>query len=171
MEFNYFQYEPGSKYWHTPFLSAGFGVFWFEPMTRFEGEMVALQPLGTEGQGTSANSKAPYALANSFFTFGLGYRFSIGRNVTLAIESTFRNTQTDYLDDVSGFYADPEILREENGLLSVALADRSLSGGEKLNRYRGNPDNNDWYIFTGVTLQVRFEDLYEKCTNLLQKPR
>ena len=165
MNFNFFEFEPGSKFKHTPFIFGGFGIFWFDPTTNYQGNQVRLQPLGTEGQGTAANPDVPYALANSFFVFGMGYKWAINRITSIGIQSGFRATYTDYLDDVSGRYADPEILLEEKGAVAAALSDRSLSGGDKSRMFRGDPTNNDWYIFTGVTLQVKFEEFYEKCTN------
>lgn len=166
-EFNYFEYEPGTKYWHTPYVLGGIGLFWFDPEARLKGNWYRLQPLGTEGQGSSLSAAAPYALADNFFAFGLGYKFALGRMVSLGIESTFRSTGTDYLDDVSGRYVPNDLLAEEKGALTAQLADRSLSQLPKTNQYRGNPDNRDWYIFTGITIQVKFEEFYEKCANFV----
>jgi hypothetical protein len=169
MNFNFFDFEPGTRYDHTPFIFGGFGIFWFDPITNYQGNEVRLQPLGTEGQGTSINPGSSYALANSFFIFGMGYKWSISRNASIGIQSGFRSTYTDFLDDTSGKYADPEVLREENGDLAAALSDRSLSGGDKYLMYRGDPTNNDWYIFTGLTLQIKFEEFVEKCTNFARQ--
>lgn len=168
MEFNYLEYQPGTPNWHTPYLLGGWGLFTFNPKTSYQGSLYELQPLGTEGQGTSANSQSPYDLASSFFVFGMGYKFALSRNWSIALESTFRSTQTDYLDDVSGFYADPQVLREQQGELAAALADRSLQEGDKEATFRGNPANKDWYIFTGITLQVKFEAMSEKCATFVR---
>lgn len=164
MEFNFFKFEPGTKHKQTPYIFGGIGVFWYNPKTEYQGELVALRPLGTEGQGTSIGG-SKYAKASRYVVFGMGYKLAIGRLTSIAIETSFRPTNTDYLDDVSGLYADPTILAEQNGALAAALSDRSLSGSDKTNSYRGNPNNNDWYIYTGITLQIKFEDFYEKCSN------
>ncbi len=168
-EFNFLEFEPGTKHNHTPYVMAGFGIFKFNPKASYQGEEYELQPLGTEGQGTRANSEGPYPLASSFMIFGMGYKFAIGEFTSIGIESTFRSTRTDYLDDVSGYYADPEIIEAENGPVAAALSDRSILEGDKENLYRGNPQNNDWYIFTGLTLQFKFGDLYEKCASFVGK--
>jgi hypothetical protein len=97
----------------------------------------------------------------------LGYKFALGSFTSLAIESSFRSTYTDYLDDVSGFYADPMVLENEVSLLSANLADRSFSGSDKENILRGDPSNQDWYIFTGISIQFKFGELYEKCANFV----
>jgi len=166
-EFNFFEFQTGTKMNHTPYINAGFGIFSFNPQARFNGSWVDLRPLRTEGQGTSAGAGSPYATASSFFVFSLGYKWSIGSFTSIALESSFRNTYTDYLDDVSGYYAEPIILREEVSELSATLADRSLNQSNKENILRGDPTNRDWYIFTGVTMQFKFGELYEKCADFI----
>tara|TARA_B100001115_G_C15833306_1_gene416268 strand:- start:1280 stop:2104 length:825 start_codon:yes stop_codon:yes gene_type:complete len=168
-EFNFFEFEPGTKLNHTPYINAGFGIFSFNPEANYNGDWIALRPLRTEGQGTSLGSGSPYATASSYFIFSLGYKWGLGRFSSIAIESSFRNTYTDYLDDVSGYYADPVVLSTEVSELSATLADRSLSQSNKENILRGDPTNRDWYIFTGITLQFKFGELYEKCANFIGK--
>lgn len=167
-EFNFFPFEPGKKAMsHTPYINGGFGIFSFSPETQYEGNWIDLRSLRTEGQGTSLGVGAPYATASSFFIFTMGYKWSLARWSSIAIESSFRTTYTDYLDDVSGYYADPDVLAEEVSGLSRILADRSLSTSNKENTLRGNPANRDWYIFTGLTLQFKFGELYEKCASFV----
>lgn len=167
-EFNFLEFEPGTNHWHTPYLMGGFGIFSFNPMAEYAGEMYELRPLGTEGQQTSANNAAFYAEGSSFLLFGMGYKWAIGDFTSIGVESTFRSTATDYLDDVSGFYPEPGVLLEERGEVAAALSDRSLTESNKQDALRGNPANNDWYIFTGITLQFKFEELYEKCTSFVR---
>lgn len=167
MEFNFLEFEPGSKYWHTPYLLGGFGAFRFNPKTEYQGELYELRPLGTEGQRTSENASGFYPLGSSFFVFGIGYKWAIGEFTTIGMETTFRPTNTDYLDDVSGLYADPAVMEAAHGEVAAALSDRSLAPGDKSDIYRGDPRTTDWYIFTGVTLQFKFGELYEKCASFV----
>lgn len=167
-EFNFLAFEPGTKRNKTPYLLGGFGVFSFRPQAEYNGQLYDLQPLGTEGQLTSFNQDGLYPLASSYFVFGLGYKWAVGRFTTIGIESTFRSTNTDYLDDVSGLYADPDILEQERGEVAAALSDRSLTQTDKADTFRGDPQNEDWYIFTGITLQFKFGELYEKCANFVR---
>ena len=58
---------------------------------------------------------------------------------------------TDYLDDVSKPYVDPQVLLAARGPKSVEMAFRSLHPvvpGD----IRGNREVNDWYYFHGVKL-------------------
>lgn len=167
LEFNFFDYETGRRNSHTPYVMGGFGIFRFNPEAEYRGEMYELRELGTEGQLTSENPAGFYADGSTFFIFGMGYRWSVADWVAIGVESTFRSTSTDYLDDVSGAYADPDIIEEARGEIAAALSDRSLSESDKSDIFRGNPQNNDWYIFTGVTLQFKFGELYEKCASFV----
>ncbi len=167
LEFNFFPFRPGTRKNHSPYVMAGFGIFSFNPRARYQGEFYDLQPLGTEGQSTSARNEGFYPTAASFFVFGAGYKWAIGRFTSIGIESTVRRSSTDYLDDVSGRYVDPAIIEEAHGEVAAALSDRSLSQSNKAGIYRGNPDNTDWYIFTGITLQVKFGEFYEKCASFV----
>ena len=63
VEFNYLPFEVGhKKYKGTAYLTAGIGVFKMNPIGEFDGDMLALQPLGTEGQSSSLSSISPYSL-------------------------------------------------------------------------------------------------------------
>ncbi len=167
LEFNFFEYEPGTKKNHTPYLLAGVGIFRFNPQAEYQGEIYDLQPLGTEGQGSTFNSPAPYPLMSSYFLMGVGYKFALGRFTTLGLEFSARTTNTDYLDDVSGQYASPTAIENAHGEVAAALADRSSLEVDKTGFFRGNPGNKDWYMFTGITLQVKFDEAYEKCSNFI----
>tara|TARA_R110002072_G_scaffold272800_1_gene432994 strand:+ start:1395 stop:2210 length:816 start_codon:yes stop_codon:yes gene_type:complete len=161
-EFNFLRFKPGSRYDHTTYLVGGFGIFSFNPKATYQGQTYELQALNTEGQGLGGNP-APYSKGSSFFIFGIGHKFSVGRFTSIGIESTCRSTRTDYLDDVGGYYADPDEILENYGAVSAALSDRSIIPSDKENLLRGDPNTNDWYFFTGITLQFKFGELLEKC--------
>lgn len=140
------------------FLYAGIGYFWFNPKTRYNGNKVALQPLGTEGQYFIAG-KSPYALHSLAIPFGLGYKFRATRLGYLSFQIEGRKTFTDYIDDVSTQYADPTLLLASNGPDAVALADRSnpdgrIPGFSDPGAIRGNPNNNDNFFFLTVSYNV-----------------
>lgn len=166
LEFNFFEYETGSQFNHSPYIFAGLGFFTFNPQTTFDGELVDLQPLGTEGQGTSLSSRRPYGLNAINLPFGFGYRFTLNYFMGLNIECGFRNTSTDFLDDVSGKYVNPSQLSAENGELAAALSDRSLADIPNAGRPRGNGQNNDWYVFTGIGLTIKLSSKRERCLKI-----
>ena len=153
-EFNFFPYQtanPSTIF--TPYMSVGLSVFKFNPKALYNGGYVELQPLGTEGQGTVANpDKKLYKRTNLAFVFGGGFKWKIGRRWSVVLESVVRKTYTDYLDDVSGVYADPNAIRVEYGKTAYFLSDRSIvkNNNGNIGRQRGDNTNRDWYHFTGV---------------------
>lgn len=165
IEFNFFEYVTGSKKMsHSPYIFAGVGVFKFNPQGIYNGSYYDLQPLGTEGQGTSLNNDSEYGLLGLNIPFGLGYRISIGNSTSLAFEVGFRNTSTDYLDDVSKYYVDKNQLANEKGDIAAYFSDRSITDTDKTGTMRGSSDRNDWYTFAGVSLFVALTPPRERCT-------
>jgi len=145
----------------TPYVFGGLGVFHFNPYT-YDTTMTKyfLKPLSTEGEGFIAGRK-PYALTQLSIPFGGGLKLSLTDNVNVGLELGLRKTFTDYLDDVSTTYVDPNQLLLERGAKAVELAYR---GGELKNggpypaagRERGNSKSKDWYYLTAITLSFRF---------------
>ncbi len=169
VELNYKDYQIGNPQLRfSPYLFMGLGIFSHRPQAEFQGRWYELQPLGTEGQGTSEGD-APYALNGLVAPFGVGLKMNLFSILALSVEWGMRKTWTDYLDDVSGVYANPAVLADEAGPLTVALADRSLSLPEGLeNRAgleRGDSGRNDWYNFTTVTLSIRLGKMPTTCWN------
>jgi hypothetical protein len=166
LEFNFFPYEVGNlNRPATPYIFGGFALFRFNPKAEYQGDLVALQPLGTEGQGTvSFPDRKEYSLINAAFPFGIGFKFHAGR-LALAIEWGLRKTFTDYLDDVSTTYVDPDLLYATNGVLAALIADRSVVNPGEINtgRQRGNPSNKDWYSFAGITLSYKLSRKESVC--------
>ncbi len=113
-----------------PYLVAGVTFFRHNPKALnplVEGdEWVALQPLGTEGQGREGY-KSRYSRWQFALPLGVGLRYKISQRWDIAFDITYRYTLTDYMDDVSGKYADPGIFADDN--LARALHDRSREGG------------------------------------------
>ena len=154
-EFNYLPFEIGhDRYKGTAYILAELGFFHMNPMTKFEGDNIALQPLGTEGQGTSLTARKNYSLTQLCVPIGAGIRMSLGERASLNVEFGLRKTFTDYIDDVhSDTYIDPVKLESQNGSTAAALSNRSLDGS----RFgkRGNSSTNDWYVFTGMMLTFK----------------
>lgn len=157
-----------------PTVFIGIGQFKFNPYTEYEGEKIKLQPLHTEGQGQIGHPE-PYKLVEWQFPFGaeLGWRFSKIFEVSVAF--TVHATKTDYIDDVSTVYADPQLLINSTGELAEILAfrmdeiypERTVNPGT----VRGNPGRDDWYITAVVkvarTIEFRERHLRKpiKCPN------
>ena len=164
-ELSYFKFKIGSyNDGFSPYLFVGASAFYFNPRTLYDGEWEKLRPLGTEGQGTDAYpDRKKYSLISFAVPFGMGVKFCVGSSFVLGIEWGMRKTITDYIDDVSTTYVDPNILIQENSELSAILADRSSNVENKTNYQRGNSYNKDWYSFAGITLSFKFAGDGSEC--------
>jgi hypothetical protein len=176
LEFNFFPYQiANSKTTWSPFIFVGINGFLFNPQAEYNGEWYSLQPLGTEGQGTSAYSdRTPYKRLQVAIPFGGGVKFKLSRRFGMSIEAGARRLYTDYLDDVSTTYADPLVLEAANGQIAAILADRSLSAvnPDHEGRQRGNASDNDWYMYSGITINYTLSKRYnDNCTPFKGKLR
>ena len=164
-ELNFFRYTPGDmKHPISPYLFGGIALFKFNPKAEFDGEKYELQPLGTEGQGTTFYPDLKqYSLTTAAIPFGLGVKANISKLFSVGVEWGMRYTFTDYLDDVSGTYADSDIVLQESGEVAAALSDRSISGTNNVGRQRGNSKTNDWYSFALLTFSYKIPGKPVKC--------
>lgn len=153
-ELNYMEYFIGSSnHYFTPYLYAGPALFHFNPKAEYMGNMISLHDVGTEGQTIGQGKK--YNLFGFAAVFGFGVKYSIGSRLGFTLDWGMRKAFTDFLDDVSGKYAD---FSQSAGLVTDAtlvLSDPSARKHEPFVQ-RGNPENNDWYSIAGLTIIYRF---------------
>ncbi|MBL7939950.1 MAG: outer membrane beta-barrel protein [Flavobacteriales bacterium] len=179
VEVNFRKYrsrDKDSKKW-TPFIFAGLAYFRAAPQAQVDDTWYDLQPLGTEGQGTSARPGTDvYNVDNICIPFGAGFKVNVGR-LDFQLEWGLRRTYTDYIDDVSSTYVDRDLLAFENGPLAAALADPSvlaqLEEYPNEGRARGDMNTRDWYQYTGLSVTYiisRFSDCEEQY-NWMRKRR
>lgn len=117
----------------------GVGLMYMNPKAEYNGEKYALQPLRTED--------VSYSRFQPVIPYGLGVRFKAGPFFNIAIESTWRKTFTDYVDDVSTAHPDKAGWTDP---IRVALSDRRVEGNSELSPYapgarRGDPGKDDAY--------------------------
>lgn len=167
LEFNFLPFVPGnSKFPWTPYVFAGISLFKFNPLGFYQGKWIELQPLHTEGQGTTIYpDRKPYSLTSFAIPFGLGVKYNFWRTYSLGFEYGLRKTFTDYLDDVSSTYADPRVLSSQNGPVAAYFGDPSKTPGDITNigMQRGNSQNKDWYSFFGITISSKIRFKGETC--------
>jgi len=170
VEVNFFEYRSGkNKRNYTPYLFAGLGYFRVDPRARIGDTWFDLQPLGTEGQGTSQSAEEQYNLDHLNLPFGVGFKATAGR-MDFSIHWGLRRTWTDYIDDVSGNYVDNDILSLENGPLAGALADQNLSGTPNIAGVaRGNAQTRDWYVYSGFTITYIISPRFLECYEQIQR--
>ena len=159
VEINYLPFVPGDKkkFYATPYLMFGLGVFKMNPQAQINGNWFELQALGTEGQGSKLSDKKKNRLTQLSIPVGIGFKGNLNKRFILGFEYCIRKTFTDYMDDVSGDYVDPELLKKYNGPVAAAFADRTLQS-ENINNTglnRGNSVYKDWFATIGIYLAIK----------------
>lgn len=155
-------YPRKSQQVFAPYIGIGIGIIVFNPTTKYEGQWIDLQSIGTEGQGLEGYP-AKYNLVELAIPMIFGIKYAIGGRLNIALEVGYRFTTTDYLDDVSTIYLSKNILAN-NGELAVALSNRTeeytgVAADYLVGTRRGNSNNKDGYLTFG--LRVSFS-LYGK---------
>lgn len=160
--------KPGRLF--SPFLFGGIGIFKFNPKALYNDEWVELQPLRTEGQGTTKyNDRQSYPLTQVAVPLGFGIKVQVSSRINFGVEVGYRKLFTDYLDDISLTYVEPQIIRQAYGQTSEALADRSgeISGDGlptgQAGTPRGDDKKSDWYMIGGVTITYKIYNRNNPC--------
>jgi Domain of unknown function (DUF6089) len=157
----------------TPYVYLGIAGFYHNPQAKAPakaldgvtnlpeaGQWVDLQPLKTEG--------VSYSLIQFAIPFGVGARFRINEVMDLWGDIGFRYTFTDYLDDVSGNYVNPNTLSQlgqalayrnnevtgypKNSIPSELPGVNVEAGYGRTGDQRGNPGQKDIYMVTSIKL-------------------
>jgi hypothetical protein len=109
----------------------GISVFNHNPKAKdAQGKWRALRPLETEGVRYSRFSIA--------IPVGVGVRYKVSLQWDLEIDLTYMFTFTDYIDDVSGNYPDPSVLKSDR---ARAFSNRSA---DSTNTLTNDPRNLDY---------------------------
>lgn len=152
------KYNPTNKRYRkyfnfTPYFFGGFNVFHFNPKAFYKNEWVELQPLQTEGQH--------YSLTQIAIPFGMGFKYQINKNFGMSIETGFRKTFTDYLDDVSTAYPDLVALNTANpraAKLSFRGDELDYPEGMPIKgAMRGLSSNMDWYVMSHISFSYKIQ--------------
>ncbi len=153
MDFRLFGYVGIAAFYHNP-----------KGQLNRQGDFYALRPLTTE--------LVDYSSIGVSVPVGLGFHFTQRRRHRFGMDLGWRTTFTDYLDDVSTTYKDPNLLPGGVGELADQLADQSnfayaldptLPGPDNYGYYdspgpspkkenvRGDPTHNDSYLTLTLT--------------------
>ncbi len=137
------------RYWvdMKTYGHAGLTVFHHNPKGRIDGtaDWHKLQPLQTEGV-----SYSNWAFG---IPMGVGLYFTYKRKHRFGWDMTYTTTFSDYLDDISSFYADPtnlasDLARDLANQSALTDADPALLANFTPGDRRGDPTDNDGYMFT-----------------------
>lgn len=150
------------------YFFVGVAGFKFNPTGTANGKSAKLQPLGTEGQYIGYGK--PYSLYQVAIPFGGGIHYRVSKMILIGVESGFRKTFTDYLDDVSKVYPDQAALYESNP--TAAEFSNKTGGHVGAGSVRGNPLVKDSYLYTNINITffpawLHYQvDINRKCRDL-----
>ncbi len=164
------EYDPRFR----PYVFAGVGAFHFNPKGSLKDENGSvtwhdLQPLHTEGQGFSQYpDRKPYKLTQMNIPLGGGFKYLLTDNINVGLELLYRKTFTDYIDDVSTEYINPEYfalnLPPADAEIARRISDKTIGYVTPgVTRFqpgdqRGNPKNDDAYFSFLFKLGIRLGD-------------
>lgn len=159
LEFNFFPFAFGLDHKRfTPYVFTGISAFKFNPVTTYNGSLVNLVDMDTEGRAASGDKGMAYSLVQFAIPVGCGFKYKLNNRMNIGVLLSYRYCFTDYLDDVSTVYYDKTVLEQKIGQESAALSDRSLNSIGKPGKQRGRPDLKDWYIFSGLFLSYKIKN-------------
>lgn len=132
LEWNILPFVPGSdNFRFAPYVFGGVGIVNYDPEMEIDGEMVPYHP---DEEGDVLAAGEDFANTSLSIPMGVGIKYNISSKWNLGAEIGARKAFSDHLDGVS-----EEVIMFE---------------GERTER--GNPDSEDWYGFSGITLSYTF---------------
>ncbi len=152
-EFNFFEYLPGDGiHKFTPFIYGGIGAVNYKPQAIYKGDTYELAPLMTEGQAK------PYKSTVLSVPIGAGIKYNPWRSLGITFDVGYRTAMTDYLDDVSGYYAPRSAYSSQT---AYDLSDRSVNKIGRPGTQRGDLRNFDTYMV--YSIGITYTILNSKC--------
>lgn len=147
----------------SPYVVLGVGYFKFDPQGKLDGNWYALKPLHTEGEGFKEYpDKKNYQLSQLNILGGLGLRYELTSIFNVRLELVHRKLFTDYLDDVSTTYIDPNLFYSYLPANMAVIAQRLANRKGELNPndvtnvgdQRGDPSDKDAYFTIQLKLGI-----------------
>jgi Outer membrane protein beta-barrel domain len=166
----FLEYDPEDLYHKIrPYGLVGVGVFNFNPQGTdpLTGNYVNLKTLSTEGQGFAEYpNRKVYKTTQLNIPMGVGVKYFVSDNTSISLEVVHRKTFTDYIDDVSTTYIDPNLFDQYFGVgsqkaqLARRMANKtdqgsSTSAGFGPGDKRGTATNKDAYYSFGFKVSFR----------------
>jgi len=158
-EFNFLPYLVRQrKIAWAPYLSTGLALTYFNPKGTYNDETYALRDAITNVE------KPKKGISPIAFTpcLGGGIKYNYAKSFSIGVHFDYRYIQTDYLDDISGTYTDPnQFSGQQDAEIQVILHDPSVlkdsEGLAVLGKQRASNAINDAYWVLCVTGSYTFK--------------
>lgn len=155
-EFNFLEYRPGVfRNSFTPYIFLGAGGVYYSPTAKADdGLRYDLRSGRTEGEAK------PYSTVALTIPYGIGFKYNFLGKLSLTADANYHYTNTDYLDDVSGNYADPNSFTNPT---ARSLADRRINKNplNPVGTQRGDGRPHDSYMF--FTISISYTWISDRC--------
>ena len=152
------------------YLFTGLGAAYFNPKAEYNGKWYELRKLRTEGQAK------PYSPITMTIPMGLGVRFGLGTSWRFGIEASYVKTFSDYIDDVSTVYADPNSFSDPVASVLSNPSDLSVTVGNGFNWFgagyqRGDSKQKDAFYQLNfvITRNITYKDYGRQRSKSLSK--
>ena len=122
-------------------FNMGLSVFRFQPKGQYNGFLYGLNNFNTEENVYSLNQIA--------VPLGFSIQKEVFNFLTVGLELIYHKTFTDYLDDISGNYADYQNILDERGEIAAYFSDPSRVNTEfdyQKEGPRGNTSSTDSFV-------------------------
>lgn len=158
-------YEDNDPPPFSPYIVLGVGYYSFNPQAKLNGQWYFLHQLRTEGQGFAEYpDKKPYELSQLNLLGGLGIKYEINNTFNARLELLHRKLFTDYLDDVSTTYIDPNLFYNYLPANLAAIAEKLANRKGELNPndltsigdQRGDPEDKDAFFTIELKIGMTF---------------
>ncbi|MDQ3277235.1 MAG: hypothetical protein M3Q06_02850 [Bacteroidota bacterium] len=145
-----------------PYGVLGVGVFKFNPQTQYYSpngttRWVNLHDLRTEGQGMAEYpDRKQYSLTQVEVPMGVGAKYYVTEGMYIGMEILHRKTFTDYIDDISTSYINPDLFNKyllpEDAAVARQVYYRGFTANSRPSdgEMRGQRRNNDAFFSTLV---------------------
>jgi hypothetical protein len=151
-----------------PYGLIGVGIYHFNPRAKHGNEWVDLKPLRLEGQGMAEYpDRKEYKLTQINIPMGLGFKYYVNEKSFVGMEVLHRKTFTDYIDNVSTTYIDPNLFYNYMPAAQAQIAQNMMYRERNIsrpfiNQQRGNPKDNDSYLSMCLKFGVRLNTREER---------
>ncbi len=154
----FFERYDGLKGKFRPYGLLGIGMFRYNPQTLYyspngTSRWVDLQPLRTEGQGMDEYpDRKQYKLTQMAIPMGFGAKYYVTDDFYVGLEVLHRKTFTDYVDDVSTTYINPDLfdkyLTPQDAVVAKQVYFRGYNAAARPDNgaMRGQKKNNDSFF-------------------------
>lgn len=153
----------------SPYLTAGIGIFSFNPTTVYKGETYKLRRMNTEGQNSlEFPARKQYNMRAISIPLGGGLKYELSGIYNIRVEALYRLTSGDYLDDVSLTYPKQTTFDDPTQrILSHRYLELNPRSKDRKGTIRGTGKSNDRFF----SINVNFGYVIGREKRKMGKPR